>query len=121
MKDELARNVKMWTEQIGRGPLPGLQPDVYWSVDEHDDGEGQQVVQRARRGRVQPPRVRRQVDLAVKLLLDHERKVPEIGVNEHGRDDQTTEENQEESNDQALKATIRLLNRVLTYFALLVP
>jgi hypothetical protein len=40
--------------------------------------------------------------------LDHERKVPQIGVNEDGRDDYTTQKDEEKSDAETLKLNDQL-------------
>ena len=61
-------------------------------------------------GRVQPSRLRQQVDLAVELFLHHEGDVPEVRVKKDGRDHQAAEQDEDDSNSKALKIKFITIN-----------
>ena len=54
-------------------------------------------------GRVQPSRLRQQVDLAVELFLHHEGEVPEIRVEEDRGHHAAAEKDQEQGDTETLK------------------
>jgi len=50
------------------------------------------------------PHFCRELDLAVKLSLDHEREVPEAGAGEDGRYQKAADDKQQKRNSETLKA-----------------
>ena len=76
-------------------------------------------MKRTRHGRVEFSRLSRQINFAVKLILDHERKVPQIGVNEDGRDDYATQKDEEKSDAETLKLNDPL--NLKSYYFRLIP